>query len=246
MDVKKLINFALVFFVVIIITLFTTLTHLMAYPVNILLYAGCAGLILFMTIKFWMNSRRADASLLPSYTYDTASPLEITILPLRVTLLSAVMTVLPFMMMVFFLKSIFDGGSLSVPSLIIGMVILLVFSPVFFFGIKLFQRRNNVVQLKIDKDGIECFPINIYGVGRGNGVVILSMYFRKKMRKIYYDEILEITIRRDKWRGDSIHIISKQQSQINLPFLSDDSNQVTAVYENILKRLQAHRSFART
>jgi len=244
MDIKKLINFVLIFFVVMIITLFTTLTHLTAYPVNILLYAGCAGLIIFMTIKFW-NSRRADASSLPAYTYDTASPLEITILPLRVTLLSLVMTVLPAMMMVLFLKSIFEGGTPSVSSLIVRMGMLLLFSPVVFFGIKLFQRRNNVVQLKIDKDGIECFPIDIYGGGRGTGVVILSMYFRKEMRKIYYDEILEVTIRRDKWRGDSIHIISKQQSQINLPFLSDDSNQVTAVYENILKRLQAHRSFAR-
>jgi hypothetical protein len=200
-------------------------------------YAVFSIIMLFLFYQLFKEILNKDRSGLPVYDYSKEQPVVILISPARVSFLSMVMILLSAAV----ITLLGVGGVLqkfrwtlieSYPPLIP----LLVFCFIFFKGIQLWTRRNEVVQLRLSDAGLDYMPVDVNGVGRGRAVSILTMYFRTKMVSLHYNNIDAIEIDKNERRGDMIRITTVSHLVIFLPFLPNDINQLEAVYATFVER----------
>lgn len=89
------------------------------------------------------------------------------------------MLLIPEAVITFFISSgFFHAFKWTSPESCPPLVSILILGFVFYKGIRLWQRRNEVVQLRFATAALEYMPVDINGVGRGRGASILTMYFR--------------------------------------------------------------------
>jgi len=182
--------------------------------------------------------------LMPASYQDHPGRKIFFISPYRSTVLSVIMILFPvFFFYLFaqlfpvFIKDIQTESVIK--SITIGVFSLIVLCAMIyclFTGIKLFIRRKKIIQLIIDDDSFEFFPIYDFGTTARNTNTV-SMFFRKEMKKAYFTDQLRIEMIKDKWQGNKIRIYVEGVG-FYLPYLYNDSNEMDEIYQTLQQRLQ--------
>ncbi|QXU44158.1 hypothetical protein [Pedobacter sp. D749] len=177
-----------------------------------------------------------DRSNLPVYDYDNEQSLDILISPEKVILFSGMMVLIPGMVVAMFFVGFLQVFKWTNPEIYPLLISLPFFWFVLYKGIRLWMRRNEVVQLRFDITGIEYMPVDVSRVGRGRGASIVSMYFIKKIVSLNYNEMDAIVIEKNFWNGDMIRITTVANQVIFLPFIPNDVDELKAVYQTLVER----------
>lgn len=244
MEHKKIVKFMVSIVGLTIVAMFVMLSHIVDYPVTIYIMGGVGVLILLLTAKFIYDYFTAVPPPLTTVHRDAGEQKLFFISSYRSTTLSLVMIVLPAFFIYFLLptvpgivKEIQTGKSAALIVMLVLLIILFLASVYSIFtGIKLFIRRKKIVQLIINDDSFEFFPIYDFGTGTRNFHAV-SMFFRTKMEKAYFTDQLTVNIVIDKWMGNKIRV-KVEGVGFYLPYLYNDTNELEEVYQTIKERLQ--------
>ncbi|WP_034744588.1 hypothetical protein [Chryseobacterium vrystaatense] len=244
MEHKKIIKFTVSIVALTVLLMLMTLSNIISYPLNTYLMIAAGIIILLLTAKFiydFFNTKQSVISVHNSSSYGKETFL---ISPYRTTTLSVVMILMPVFLIyivVQLLPQMIEEikADISFETIIVSVLSVILFfasAYCFFHGIKLFIRRNNIIQLVIDDDRLEFFPIYDFGTAR-RSTNALSMFFRKKMEKVYFTDQLTVEKINDKWQGDKIRMRVEGVS-FYLPYLYNDANELEGVYQAIKQRLE--------
>ncbi|HCA09511.1 hypothetical protein [Chryseobacterium sp.] len=244
MEHKKIIRFTVSLVVLMVAAMLVMLSGIIEYPFTIYVMSGVGIVILLLTLKFIYDFFTAVPPLLTTVHQDTAGQKLFFISSYRSTTLSLVMIVLPAFFIYFLLptvpgiiKEIQTGKSAALIVMLVLLFILFLASVYSIFtGIKLFIRRKRIVQLIINDDSFEFFPIYDFGTGTRNFHAV-SMFFRTEMEKAYFTDQLTVNMVTDKWMGNKIRI-KVEGVGFYLPYLYNDTNELEEVYQTIKGRLQ--------
>lgn len=207
------------------------------FALKMTLYGIFFVILIFIFYKLFREILNKDKTTLPFYDYSKGQSLDILIAPARVIFLSGFMILLSSGVIAFMAScGFFQDFKWTATDNYPPLVSILIFAFILYNGIKLWSRRNEVVQLKFTPTGVEYMPVDVKGVGRGRGVSVLSMYFRTKMVSLNYDNIQAVSIDKNAWSGDMIRISTVAHREIYLPFLPNDINQFESVYNTFLER----------
>lgn len=214
------------------------------YPLNVYIMIGIAVLMLLLIVKFIYDFFTTNQSTPAVYYPDISGKKIFFISPYRSTTLSVIMIVFPMLFFYLFVQLspmiIKDIQTESVITVIIlsvlSVIVLFASLYCFFTGVKLFMRRKKIVQLIIDNDSLEFFPIYDFGT-TARSTNAISMFFRKKMQKVYFTDQLTVEIIKDKWLGNKIRM-HVEGVGFYLPYLYNDMNELEEVYQTIQQRLQ--------
>ncbi|MCT2563796.1 hypothetical protein [Chryseobacterium herbae] len=244
MEHKKIIKFTVSIAVLMMIAMFVMLSGMVEYPFTIYMMAGVGTVILFLTVKFIYTAFTTDPVPVTTDCRDTPGQKLFFISSYRSTTFSVVMIVMPAFFIYFLLpsvpgimKEIQTGKSAALIMMLVLLIILFLASLYsIFMGIKLFIRRKKIVQLIINDDSFEFFPIYDFGTGTRNFHAV-SMFFRTKMEKAYFTDQLTVEIIIDKWLGNKIRV-KVEGVGFYLPYLYNDTHELEEVYQTIKQRLQ--------
>ena len=210
------------------------------FQLQMAMYGVLGGVMIFIFYKLIGELLNKDRSHLPEYQYDELSVVDIVISPARVTFLSFIMILLSAAVMTTIVyPALRDPMTESTTDYIFPILMLVIFGYVCWKGIQLFFRRNEVVQLRLTPTAIQYLPVDTIGSGRGRGFSILTMYFKRSLVSLALNQIRSIEMERNAWRGDMIKITPKAGQVIRLPFLTDDQNQLEAVFADLSRRWKA-------
>jgi len=244
MEHKEIVKFTVAIVVLTIAAMFVTISGIIEYPFTIYAMAGVGIVILFLTVKFIYSFFRTDPPSLTTEYQDISGQKLFFISPYRSTTFSVVMIILPVFFIYFLLPSvpgimeeIKTGKSAELMMMLVLLIILFLASLYsIFVGIKLFIRRKKIVQLIINDDSFEFFPIYDFGA-RTRNFNAFSMFFRTKMEKAYFTDQLAVEMVTDKWLGNKIRV-KVEGVGFYLPYLYNDTNELEEVYQTIKQRLQ--------
>ena len=201
------------------------------------MYVVLSALMIYIFYKLIRELLNKDSNHLPEYQYDEFGIVDIVISPARVTFLCFIMILLSAAVMTTIIYPAFlDATSQSNTAYIFLILLLILFGYVCWKGVELFLRRNHVIQLRLTRTSIQYLPVDVKGSGRGRGFSILTMYFRKNLTELEYNQIKNIELERNVWNGDRIRITRKSGQVIILPFLADNQNQLHAVFFALSRR----------
>jgi hypothetical protein len=102
-------------------------------------------------------------------------------------------------------------------------------SGVFIIGLRLFLRRNQVVQLQFEATGLRYLSVD-WSPRKGRTLFLLV--FNQKFTFLPYSEMREVEIRQSLYFGNSI-VIRTNSNTVYLPFLGDNNQQMIAMIEQI-------------
>ncbi|SDE87721.1 hypothetical protein SAMN05216464_110153 [Mucilaginibacter pineti] len=207
------------------------------YGLQMTFYGIFSIILIFIFYKLFGAILRKDRSSLPVYDYRKEKFQDILISPSRVIFFSMVLILFPVGVLAFFIYSGFlQRFKWTSPESYPPLLSILILGFVLYKGVRLWMRRNEVVQLRFTTAGIEYMPVDISGVGRGRGASIVTMYFKTKMVFLNYNDMDAIAIDKNAWRGDMIRITTISKGVIFLPFLPNDDDQLDAVYGTFVER----------
>ncbi|WP_131401769.1 hypothetical protein [Chryseobacterium sp. JM1] len=244
MEHKKIVRFTVSLIVLMVAAMFVMVSGIIEYPFTIYVMSGVGVVILLLTVKFIYDFFTAVPPPLTTVHRDAGEQKLFFISSYRSTTLSLVMIVLPAFFIYFLLpmvpgivKEIQTGKSAALIVMLVLLFILFLASVYSIFtGIKLFIRRKKIVQLIINDDSFEFFPIYDFGTGTRNFQAV-SMFFRTKMEKAYFTDQLTVNMVIDKWMGNKIRV-KVEGVGFYLPYLYNDTNELEEVYQTIKGRLQ--------
>lgn len=243
MEHKKLLQFAGIIAGLGMGTMFISMSDI-PYPLNVYIMIGIGVLMLLLIAKLIYDFFTTNQSASAVYYPDISGQKTFFISPYRSTTLSVIMIIFPMLFFYLFAQlspviikdiqteSVITGIILSVFSVIVLFAALYCF----FTGIKLFMRRKKIVQLIINDDSLEFFPIYDFGTTTRSTNTI-SMFFRKKMQKVYFTDQLTVEMINDKWLGNKIRM-GVEGVAFYLPYLYNNMNELEEVYQTIQQRLQ--------
>lgn len=214
------------------------------YPLNVYIMIGIGVLMLLLIVKLIYDFFTTNQSSPAVYYPDISGQKIFFISSYRSTTLSIIMIVFPMLFFYLFvqlspviIKDIQTESVITVITLsAFSFVVLFASLYCFFTGVKLFMRRKKIVQLIIDDDSLEFFPIYDFGA-TARSTNALSMFFRKKMQKVYFTDQLTVEMIKDKWLGNKIRM-HVEGIGFYLPYLYNDMNELEEVYQMLQQRLQ--------
>lgn len=244
MEHKKIIKFTVSIVALTVVLMFMTLSNIISYPLNSYLMIGAGIIILVLTAKFiydFFNTEQPVQSLHDSSSYGRET---FFISPYRTTTLSVVMILMPVFLLYIVIQVFPDivkeiKADISFETILVSVLSVILFLAsvyCFFHGIRLFIRRKKIIQLVIDDDHVEFFPIYDFGTAK-KSTNALSMFFRTKMEKVYFTDQLTVEKVNDKWQGDKIRMKVEGVS-FYLPYLYNDASELEGVYMAIRQRLE--------
>ena len=244
MEHKKIIQFTSVIAGLGISTMLISMSNTITYPLNIYIMIGICVVMVLLITKMIYDLFTTDPLVPPIHYQDRSGRKTVFISPYRSTMLSVLMILFPmFFFYLFAQLSPMIIKDIQTES-VIKVIIIAVFSIIvlcgalycLFTGIKLFIRRNKIVQLIIDDDSFEFFPIYDFGTA-ARSTSTVSMFFRKEMKKAYFTDQLRIEMVKDKWQGNKIRMYVEGVG-FYLPYLYNDTNELEEVYQTLQYRLQ--------
>lgn len=126
------------------------------------------------------------------------------------------------------------------PSLYAGSFFLLLGILAFYIALKLFLRKNNVIQVVIGPTALSYKPKKWYSSSRGpSGVNGASALFSNEMITTPYAEIRDIIFYESKWAGNYIRLMLKKGDKISLILVTNNNAQVKEVYLKIKEKMLA-------
>ncbi|MBK1896524.1 hypothetical protein [Chryseobacterium paridis] len=243
MEQNKRLKFILTIIGLIFLMLFITVSHKIPYPFNIGIMVCLGVLIILLSVKFVYSIFNVNQPTPQIHPTDISGQKIFYISSYRTTLLSISMILLAVFFIYLFIQLFPDiieeiymqASVLLIIFMVLYVILFLASVYCLLLGTKLFIRRKKIVQLIINDDNIEFFPIYDFGTTT-RSTNALSMFFRKKMRKVYFTDQLAIEKVSNKWQGDKIRVYVEGVG-FYLPFLYDDINEVEMLYQIIKQRL---------
>jgi hypothetical protein len=163
--------------------------------------------------------------------YDISNPAGETILvsPFRLTMLGVILMGLGGLFLFIILMSIGDVFNFKegITYIMLGLGIIML--GVFVTGLRLFLRRNQVVQLQFEANGLRYLSVD-WSPRKGRTLFLLI--FNQKFTFLPYNEMREVEISQSLYFGDSI-VIRTNSNTVYLPFLGDNKQQMIAIIEQI-------------
>ena len=216
------------------------------FIVAMIIWTVIAGYLFYKLFRIALGK---DNSTSATYNYDVINAVIIHLLPMRVTFLSLLMICFSSMVLyTVFLPSLLtielsDIDFYKIDTYLyqfLNVLLLFLFLFLLFSGLKLFIRRNNVIQLEIDNIGIKYMDIDWRTLGKQGTISIVTMYFSKKYKFVAYREIINIYETESTSKGRIINIATYNQT-ILLPFLPDDNGEFDAVKMAIQNRFEKYK-----
>ncbi len=167
--------------------------------------------------------------------YDISKPNTETILvsPSRLTMLSLIMMCFGgFFLFISFMSvsDVFDFKG-SVTYIILGLIIIIM--GVFVIGLRLFLRRNQVVQLQFEAAALKYLSVD-WRLKKGRTLFLLV--FNQKFTFLPYTDMRDVEIVESSYFGDSI-VIRTNSDTLYLPFFGDNKQQMIAIVEKLKGRV---------
>jgi hypothetical protein len=181
--------------------------------------------VIITVVLFIRNKRKLVSG------YDMSKPAAETILvsPFRLTMLAVILMGLGGLFLFIILMSIGDVFNFkeSITYIMLGLGIIML--GVFVIGLRLFLRRNQVVQLQFETSGLRYLSVD-WGPRKGRTLFLLV--FNQKFTFLPYNEMREVEISESSYFGNSI-VIRTTVNTIYLPFFADNKQQMSAIVEQI-------------
>lgn len=244
MEHKKVVKFLVILVVSVAVAMAVTVSGVIEYPFTIYVMSGVGIVILLLTVKFIYDFFTAVPPPLTTVHQNTAGQKLFFISPYRSTMFSLVMMLIPIFFIYFSLDTVpgmiqeiqTEKSAGLVAMMVLQIILCLASLYSIFTGIKLFIRRKNIVQLMINDDSFEFFPIYDFGTGTRNFNAV-TMFFRTKMEKAYFTDQMTVELLTDKWLGNKIRV-KVEGVGFYLPYLYNDTNELEEVYQTIKWRLE--------
>lgn len=172
--------------------------------------------------------------------YDISKPDTETIMvpSSKLTLLSVVMMAFGglFLLVVLSSTDILFNFKDAIAYIMIGLSIVLL--GIFITGMRLFLKRNQVVQLQFEKNALKFLDIDW---SPRKGRTLLLLLFNQKFISINYEEIYTVEISQSAFLGDSI-VIRTMGDMVYLPFVYDNKQQMETVVDKIKSRISKQKT----
>lgn len=236
----NLVKYSIPVVVCIILIMVMPLFNLFTTQHYLWLNVGLALTTVLIVVKMGMAYVKKDSQRLPTYHFAKTGVVTVFAHPLRATIFSLVL-ILPPAFLLYLLLSVgnyIEFGKKLIHNreyafiLIHGIFVLSIG-----LGIKLFVRRKEIVQLKIDDEGISFLPIKLDSVLNQSDRGIIYMLMKKPMTTIRFSDISRLQIFQSELVGDFIYMDTKSRGEFNLPFVAYDMNHFDAVFNLINSRL---------
>lgn len=125
----------------------------------------------------------------------------------------------------------------SITYIMLGLGIIML--GVFVIGLRLFLRRNEVIQLQFETSGLRYQSVD-WTPRKGRTMFLLM--FNQKFTFLPYSEVREVEISQSSYFGDSI-VIRTMGNTIYLPFFADNKQQMPAIVEQLKGHLTKKESY---
>lgn len=109
-------------------------------------------------------------------------------------------------------------------------------------GIKLYQRKDNIVQLELYNDHIGHKPEKWYSISRApGGVNALSVFLYPGMITTPLKDIGEVVLISSSWQGSYIRLLMKNGKQLPLIVITENNVQIEELYYKVKDYVERNR-----
>lgn len=187
-----------------------------------------AIIIMFAVMQFKKTPTQIQSS------EHSARIQDIMVSPIRPTIFASAFIFIG----ILFSYLIFSGFLLppdfSEPYTYISIIMGLAGIAMIMFGIYMFLRRNMIIQLRLDTNGLYYTDIDWTPSRKRNAIGIV---LKKPVKYISYNDINQVVVRPDAMYGDSIYIYANTGDGFYLPYLGDSNSSVREIHQLIQRRI---------